>query len=110
MHRLAARTWFQIGSRNAHRRTQRCAIFDDRQAAVIADIGPLMRVSGPRISLIESLGQMFVLLRNPGPQTERSIHMHPRALFSCHFTDFPSWIERSRIYVSRLNADNCPLR
>ena len=81
MHRLAARTRFQIGSRNAHRRTQRSAVSDDSQTAVVADIGPLMRVSGPRIGLIESLRQMLILWRDPGPQTERAIHVDPGAMF-----------------------------
>ncbi len=110
MHRLAARTWFQIGGRNAHRRAQRRAIFDDGQATVVADIGPLMRVSGPRIGLIESSGQMLVLGRDPSPQAKRAIHMHPGAVFPCRFANFPCGIERSRIHVPCLNAHNCLLR
>src|ERR1700675_3096648 len=106
MHGLSPRTWFEIRRFDSHRRTQCSAISDDGHATVIADIGPLMRVGGPRIRLIESLRQMFVLLRDPGPQSEGAIHMHPCALCSCHSTDFPGGIESSRIYVARLNAPN----
>src|SRR5258708_19612298 len=103
MHRLAARTGFEVRRRYAHRRPQRSTISDDGQAAVIADIGPLVRVSGPRISLVEPTRQVFVHRRNPGPQTERAIHMHPRALFFSRFTDFPSAIEHSRLPIPSFN-------
>src|SRR4029077_4094601 len=106
MHRLAARTGFEIRSGHSHRRTKRGTISDNDHAAVIADIGPLMRIRGPRISQIEALRQMFVFPRDPGPQSERAIHMYPRALLSCRLANLLGGIERARIYVPSLNAHN----
>src|SRR5213080_2091817 len=107
MHGLAARTRFEIRRCHSHGRTQRSAVSDYCQAAVVADIGPLMCVGGPGVGLIESLRQMFVLGRNSGPQSERAVDVHPGALLSSRFADIHRGIECPGIHIARLYANNC---
>src|SRR5713101_5461047 len=106
MNRFPARTWFEIRRSDAHRRSQRGPIPHDGQAAVVAHVGPLVRVRGPGIRLLETAGKMFVLRGHPRPQTECAVHVNPGTLLMRPYADLFSWIKRAGIHISRLDAHN----
>src|SRR5882724_4435155 len=106
MHRFPARTRFEIRRSDAHRRTQGGAVPYDSQAAVVAHIGPLMRVGSPRISVFESACEMFVLRRHPRPQTECAVHVNPCTLLMRPSANLFGWIKRAGVHISRLDAHN----
>src|SRR5450432_1905937 len=64
VHRLTARARFEVCRGGTHGAAQGLAVADDYDAAVVADVGPLVGVGGPRVGSFESACEVAIFRRS----------------------------------------------
>src|SRR5580693_5569879 len=107
VHWLALRPWCEIrGGRESHARAQSFSVPHNREATVVAGVGPFVRVGGPRIGVLESIHQVPVHWRRTCPQAECTIHVDPGALLVRGCADGSGGIECSGVDVTSLNTND----
>ncbi|BCW66400.1 hypothetical protein NicSoilB4_11630 [Arthrobacter sp. NicSoilB4] len=89
----------------AHGGTQGTGIADHCDPAVIRHVEGLVRVGAPRIGPLHPGGQGGELRDGRGPESERAIHMDPRAARLCDGDCLEERIEGAGMQVSCLQAD-----
>jgi len=74
-------------------------------AAIVANIRPFVCIGRDGIRLLDAFRQVAIPRRSGGSDTERAIHVYPRAGFSGTRTNFGNRIERSRVDIAGLHAN-----
>jgi hypothetical protein len=89
-----------VGQRpGVHRRVR-----TDGEAAVVRHVEPLVPVTGPRVSQLDPFDQVGGPGRGGGPEPERPVDVHPRAVASRHLRRLGQRVARAGVDVPSLQA------
>src|SRR6185369_10475959 len=89
-----------------HRYSMSLSILYKSETAVERYIEPLVSISGPRICTIDTFDQMTSLIACRGPESERSVDMHPGSMFRGDRNYLFKVIVSSNVYISGLQQDD----
>ncbi len=108
VHRLArlVRRSHQVGGADAHRRAMRRRMRGEHQPGVVGHVQPLVRVGRAGVGALDAADVVAQRIACRRPQAERAIDVQPRAVRRGEIGDGVDRIERARVHVAGLRADN----
>ena len=105
VHRFETIVRREISGDRRKRSPKRPRTSDDRDAAVVGDVEPLVTVGGPRVRSVQALDEIGAARIGERPQTERTIDVEPTVARRHPVGDLVERVEGAGVHLTGLSAD-----
>ena len=106
LHGLAVGALLEIGRVEVHRVEESFRMADEREAAIVGDVQPLVSIGAPGVATGEAVHQVSRFRRGGGPESEGAVDMEPELSAQRMFGEGARGVEGSCVDVAGLEAND----